>query len=676
MVVPSVRAWEFSMLVEIGSTYGDIVNLLNNSDLFIVQHNEDLEFFSWYIYNDIDSEAIVNSVNERLSVVAKYNKIPIDVVFEYINENNKFSEVTKRIYVEHGTTYRELLETLRQYEVSHTQSVELSEWELCYVTEDGILLSSEFDVNAIVGTNKKLYLKAVYEKNYVHIHSKYISFQNKESEEYKIYFVDERVTYAELLLSDDLKRQHASAAQFLYWDCSVEENLDLECDSGMYIEAVYDKKYVHVGYSYISKSDSGYGDDFCMFISENATYEDVLKEMTQIELPHNEKMKFIGWEMYVGGELLAEDMLDSACDVEKYINFYASYKNERIIYPNVEFMCINNYWAMWHGPIYVPNNPTYAEILAEMWQVESRLEHTENMTFAGWNIYVDGQLLEVDMLNGIYDEEKEIKLEAVYKRISGDFYCEILDDGTIGITGYLGNEKEVTIPSEIWGAEVTSIEDFAFKNCDFITKINIPESIDDISDTAFYGCHELQNINVLEDNLHYKSVAGVLFDKAGGTLIKYPMGRKDVQYIIKVNVKSIESLAFVDCDTLKSVVIPKSVENIGQWALGYYYDAEEEAYKRYDDFNIEGHENTCAEEYATNNEFLFSNNSINGIGDVNNDEKIDTQDAVIIKKYLAGYSDLGINEEACDVNNDGEINSADAVILLKHLAGYDVGLTE
>ncbi len=62
------------------------------------------------------------------------------------------------------------------------------------------------------------------------------------------------------------------------------------------------------------------------------------------------------------------------------------------------------------------------------------------------------------------------------------------------------------------------------------------------------------------------------------------------------------------------------------------------------------------------------------IGDANNDEKIDTQDAVLLKKYLAGYSDLGINEEACDVNNDGEINSADAVILLKHLAGYDVGL--
>ena len=62
------------------------------------------------------------------------------------------------------------------------------------------------------------------------------------------------------------------------------------------------------------------------------------------------------------------------------------------------------------------------------------------------------------------------------------------------------------------------------------------------------------------------------------------------------------------------------------------------------------------------------------VGDVNADAKIDTQDAVLLKKHLAGYTDLGINEEACDVNNDGEINSADAVILLKYLAGYAVGL--
>ena len=62
------------------------------------------------------------------------------------------------------------------------------------------------------------------------------------------------------------------------------------------------------------------------------------------------------------------------------------------------------------------------------------------------------------------------------------------------------------------------------------------------------------------------------------------------------------------------------------------------------------------------------------MGDVNVDGKIDTQDAVLLKKYLAGYGDLDVIEDACDVNIDGSINSTDAVILLKYLAGYDVGI--
>lgn len=61
-------------------------------------------------------------------------------------------------------------------------------------------------------------------------------------------------------------------------------------------------------------------------------------------------------------------------------------------------------------------------------------------------------------------------------------------------------------------------------------------------------------------------------------------------------------------------------------------------------------------------------------GDINDDGSIDTKDAVLIKKYLAGYTGLDINPDACDVNADGDITSADAVLLLKKLAGYNVTL--
>lgn len=61
-------------------------------------------------------------------------------------------------------------------------------------------------------------------------------------------------------------------------------------------------------------------------------------------------------------------------------------------------------------------------------------------------------------------------------------------------------------------------------------------------------------------------------------------------------------------------------------------------------------------------------------GDVNGDGKIDSSDAVLLKKRLAQMTGLNINEQACDVNANGTIDVQDAVILLQHLAGIDVGL--
>ena len=62
------------------------------------------------------------------------------------------------------------------------------------------------------------------------------------------------------------------------------------------------------------------------------------------------------------------------------------------------------------------------------------------------------------------------------------------------------------------------------------------------------------------------------------------------------------------------------------------------------------------------------------IGDVNKDGIINIQDAVILKRRLAGYSDLRLSEKASDINGDGILNIRDAVILLKYCAGMNVQL--
>lgn len=64
-------------------------------------------------------------------------------------------------------------------------------------------------------------------------------------------------------------------------------------------------------------------------------------------------------------------------------------------------------------------------------------------------------------------------------------------------------------------------------------------------------------------------------------------------------------------------------------------------------------------------------------GDVNLDEKITSQDSVLLSQYLAGWTSVTLDAtqlSAADVNADGKVNSSDAVLLAQYLAGWDVRL--
>lgn len=55
-------------------------------------------------------------------------------------------------------------------------------------------------------------------------------------------------------------------------------------------------------------------------------------------------------------------------------------------------------------------------------------------------------------------------------------------------------------------------------------------------------------------------------------------------------------------------------------------------------------------------------------GDANCDNILDSKDVELIKKYLAGFEELGINPVVCDMNGDSVTDSRDVVLLLKKLA--------
>ena len=107
--------------------------------------------------------------------------------------------------------------------------------------------------------------------------------------------------------------------------------------------------------------------------------------------------------------------------------------------------------------------------------------------------------------------------------------------------GYSGiiNIPQYVIYQEYPPFIVTSIGDNAFSGCLNLAFVNIPASVIFIGDGAFNGCPNLTDINVDPENSYYSSpFGGVLFNKEGTVLVRYPAGKttEDGYYLIPDNV--------------------------------------------------------------------------------------------------------------------------------------------
>ena len=143
----------------------------------------------------------------------------------------------------------------------------------------------------------------------------------------------------------------------------------------------------------------------------------------------------------------------------------------------------------------------------------------------------------------------------------------VIGDGVTSIGrkafAYCDNEymTTVTIPNS-----VTTIGTKAFLCCSGLMTVTIPNSVTSIGDCAFEDCNSLTEITVSGENLYYKSVDNVLFNKDGTLLIKYPEGITATSYTIPNGVETIGDRAFI-FSKLTEVIIPDGVETIGDNAF-------------------------------------------------------------------------------------------------------------
>ncbi len=231
------------------------------------------------------------------------------------------------------------------------------------------------------------------------------------------------------------------------------------------------------------------------------------------------------------------------------------------------------------------------------------------------------------------------------------------DDGTLTLTRYLGESKNVEIPESIDGKKVTSlgqslfagdenmetvmipmgiinIGSKAFEGCK-IKSVDIPESVVSIESEAFRKCEQLKTVKItenvtsigrlafsgtpwlesLESSSKMAVVNGILLEFADLSAETVTIPKKvttigvsafeDMTKLESVTIPSsvtkICDCAFRGCTKLTDLTVPDSVESIGDHAFGYVFVNNK--YQKINGFRIFCYNGSAAQIYAQENGF-------------------------------------------------------------------------
>ena len=196
------------------------------------------------------------------------------------------------------------------------------------------------------------------------------------------------------------------------------------------------------------------------------------------------------------------------------------------------------------------------------------------------NVYVseDGIVYSKDMKTLVYvpkgrtasvDIPKEVTLieksafELCAKLTGITFEAGGTDALVIGEKAFSGC---AALSSVVFDARVTTLGASAFENCTNLQSVELSADLTEFNATVFAGCEGLKAVSIL-DNDKYVSVDGVLFDANQEVLYYYPLSKTQEVYTVPNTVKTINQYAFYYNTSLKEVILPDSLNAIGDRAF-------------------------------------------------------------------------------------------------------------
>lgn len=267
--------------------------------------------------------------------------------------------------------------------------------------------------------------------------------------------------------------------------------------------------------------------------------------------------------------------------------------------------------------------------------------------------------------------------------------CSLLKEVSLGsdvkyIGGYAFYDCDLT--GIVFNGGVLEIGEYAFSGNRNLLDIEIPDSVESVGRDAFINTawYESQKNGIIYAGkvvYKYKGTMpeGTTVTVADGTkgiagaAFEYQYGLDEV--VLPDTLTNIGEYAFYGCELLTEIHIPQSVDEIGEFSLGYLSVTSSAG--RYSDilkvpeFAIYGIVGSAAQTYAEENGFVFVEVEPEYTpGDIDESGRVDIADLRMVLRAVCGKTELTSQQQlAADVETDGTVNIADLRKILRFVCG-------
>lgn len=284
------------------------------------------------------------------------------------------------------------------------------------------------------------------------------------------------------------------------------------------------------------------------------------------------------------------------------------------------------------------------QLLAE--DIEFADATVKTLCVANWDMDKDGELsvdeaAAVNALGTVFREQKGVTTFDELKYFTG---VTVISDYAF----YKSSIQRMTLPPM-----VTSIGEYAFSESSISGELRIPGNVKTISDYAFYNCQQLTKV-VLEEGV----------ETVGWHTFSGPIQVLSLPASL-VFMRPMVIDPYVNADPTSGVFIPEgdlyvyvqspTPAQINSFAFYYVFS--------------EAHllvPHGCVEAYKAEDGWSHFGEYIE-VGDVNRDGKLNVADVALLIAYVTGREYTEIEARIADVNGDGSVDADDVTLLCSYI---------